>query len=88
MRLLPSPRFILGANLPWVGYGTEHWCQRLVSGWRTELTARVARAARRYLRDARLRRDNAHRAVRRSRGAALQSHTRVQRAATDERLTY
>jgi hypothetical protein len=23
MRLLPSPRFILGANLPWVGYGTD-----------------------------------------------------------------
>ena len=23
VRLLPSPRFILGANLPWVGYGTD-----------------------------------------------------------------
>ena len=23
MRLLPSPRFVLGANLPWVGYGTD-----------------------------------------------------------------
>lgn len=23
VRLLPSPRFVLGANLPWVGYGTD-----------------------------------------------------------------